>query len=84
MRLDASDINELKPVLKETVLVILAEIDGDRDRIGLLEPEAAASLGIPQHVLGDARRRGEINARKIGKQYVYSKKTLREWLDRPD
>ena len=41
-------------------------------RIGYTEAEASKLLGVPSHVLRDARRRGEIRARKIGKKWIYS------------
>lgn len=57
----------------------LAPLLGD-ERLGYRESEAAEKLGLPRHVLRDARLRGEITARKIGKQYVYAKGALLKYL----
>ena len=51
-----------------------------KERIGYKEEEAAALLGVAKHVLRDARLRGEVFARRIGKSYVYGQKELVEWL----
>ncbi|MEM9354447.1 MAG: helix-turn-helix domain-containing protein [Planctomycetota bacterium] len=53
----------------------------DRDRLGFPEAEAAALLGVRQYVLRDARLRGEITGRKLGRSWCYSRKALETWLE---
>jgi excisionase family DNA binding protein len=38
----------------------------------LTTDELAAHLNVPPHVIRDARKRGDISARKVGKQYRYN------------
>jgi Helix-turn-helix domain len=76
---------DLAAVVKAAVRDALAEHAaadaqlGDA-RIGFTEAEAAAALGLQRHVLADARRRGEIHARRVGKKFVYSRETLASFL----
>lgn len=85
MKLDASDIADLQPVIAAAVRSTLDQLQADglrtSDRIGYPEPEAAALLGIARHVLRDSRLRGEISARLIGKRYVYSRAALIAYLE---
>jgi hypothetical protein len=76
VKLDADDLRELQPLIAECVRATLQQIDADRDRIGYTEREAAEKLGIPKHVLADCRRRGEVKARRHGKQMIYSRQSL--------
>ncbi len=84
MRLDASDIHDLEPVLSAVVRATFDRIEADRaklaDRLGFDEPSSAALLGVPRHVLRDCRLRGEISARKVGCKYIYSRQTLVDFL----
>jgi hypothetical protein len=84
VKLDPADIAELRPLIDAAVRSTVAQIEvADAklaNRLAFPELEAAALLGIPGHVLGDARRRGEISARKIGKKYVYSRAALVAFL----
>ena len=48
--------------------------------ISCAEPQAATALGIAQHRLSDARLRGEIHARRLGKGYIYSRESLARYL----
>lgn len=80
MRIDPNDINDLKPLIRHVVTSMLDEIESRDarlgDRIAYSEAEAAGLLGVPRHVLRDARLRGEIAAKKIGKEYRYSRSAL--------
>ena len=81
MKLDATDIADLAPVIREAARAAIDELQGaearlDGQRLGYPEAEAAALLGLPQHVLRDARRRGELKARRVGKKFVYSRAAL--------
>lgn len=85
MRLDTSDIADLQPVIAAAVRATLAEIAASEaklgnDRLGYTESQAAQLLGIAKHVLADARRRGEIFARKCGKAYLYDRRELLRYL----
>ena len=47
------------------------------DQIAVTEANAAALLDVPRHVLRDARLRGEISAKRIGRRCVYALDDLR-------
>ncbi len=51
-------------------------------RMGFPEAEAASLLGVPRHVLRDARLRNEISAVRVGKKIVYAKEELLAYLTR--
>ncbi len=84
MRLDPADLQELKPLLsaivRETIEQAWAADAKLGDRLGYTEAEAAALLGVPKHVLRDARLRGEISARRVGAKYVYGRQSLVAFL----
>ena len=75
---------ELQPVIEATVKATLEQIEDDRAKLGarlaFSEAEAAAMLGIKTHVLRDIRLRGEIQARKVGKSYRYSRNQLIQFM----
>jgi hypothetical protein len=88
VKLDTSDIRELEPVIRATVVAVLDELWANEamlgNRLGYPEAEAAALLGIPRHVLRDARLRGEILGRTVGRKILYSRESLLNFLaDRP-
>ena len=70
---------EIRAVVAETISQ-LREASLLGGRIGFTEAEAAANLGIPRHRLRDARLRGEVDATKVGKSYVYAAESLRRLL----
>lgn len=78
MRLEPSDL----AAIADAVIDRLEQRDRDESRLGqtgrlgFTEEESARLLGLPKHVLRDARLRGEICAKRIGKRYVYSRATL--------
>jgi hypothetical protein len=85
MKLDASDIADLQPVIATAVRAVLDEIHADEgkldgQRLGYPEAEAAALLGLRPHILRDARLRGEISGRLVGKKIVYSRSELLRYL----
>jgi hypothetical protein len=84
MKLDMSDIRDLEPVIRAAVVAVLDELRANDamlgDRLGYPEAEAAALLGIARHVLRDARLRGEINARTVGRKILYSREALLKFL----
>jgi hypothetical protein len=84
MKLDASDIADLRPLIAEAVRVTLQQIESAEaktsGRLGFTEPEGAAMIGVQRHVLRDCRLRGEIHARKVGSRYVYSREALLAFL----
>ena len=89
MRFDASDLEFLRPLVLEAVQKLAHEIGAfdtliAQDRIGLTQVEAAQMLGVQPYVLGKCRRRGEIYARKVGKQYVFGRDELFNYLKRPE
>lgn len=50
-----------------------AKVDG---RLAFPEAEAAQLLGIPAHSLRDARLRGDVEAVRIGKRWLYTRDEL--------
>lgn len=90
MKLDASDIQELAPLIREVVRAVIDElqsqrgaVEGQSERIGLTEREAAQALGLPYHVLRDARRQGRlpVQPQQIGRKLVYGRESLRQLLN---
>ena len=87
MKLEAADLHELRPVIREIVRETLEQfrsesksVDGRTSRMAHSEPEAAALLGVDRHVLRDARRRGEIKSTKVGGRIAYTPKQLEDYL----
>lgn len=73
--------DDLQPLVRRIVAEVIGTLPPlPTDRIGLTEVEAATACGVPRHVLRDARLRGEIEARKIGRKFVYSVAELRKFL----
>ena len=80
MKIDLS-VDDLQPLVVAIVDEALERIaksarklpDG---RLAFTEAEAAQRLGIPQHSLRDARLRGEIHGRRVGKRILYARDTL--------
>lgn len=90
MKLDPGDIRELAPLIREVVRAVIDELQAERDasggqseRIGLTEREAAQALGLPYHVLRDARLQGRlpIGPTRLGRKLVYSRESLRQLLN---
>lgn len=83
MRLEPSEIQELARAVASEIANKSESVQSllGSNRIGYPEPEAAALLGIAKHVLRDARLRGEVRAKRIGKAYVYSHDALRTFLN---
>lgn len=85
MKLDASDLADLRPLIAaavESTLDSIAQREAKMsDRLGYTEPEAAALIGVAPHVLRDCRLRGEITARKVGCKYIYARKSLSQFLE---
>ena len=75
MKLDASDIDDLRPLIAAAVRATIDEIDADKarlgDRLAFPENEAAGLLGVPRHVLRDCRLRREIVGARVGRRVVY-------------
>jgi hypothetical protein len=77
------DRDDLRPIVEAVVMETLQAM-GDQQpnsRLGYTESEAAEAIGVKNHVLRDARLRGEIKARKVGKRYVYAADELRRFLN---
>lgn len=80
MRLDI-DPTDLLPIVAAAVDAVVARRDELGERLGYPEQEAARLLGVRPYVLRDARYRGEIAARKVGRSYIYSRAALVRWLE---
>ncbi len=79
------DPAEFKPFVEAAVRETLRQVEAEQQqlpggRLAFPEPEAAALLGIPGHSLRDCRRRGEIQAAKIGSRICYTRESLMAFL----
>ncbi|MEX1027074.1 MAG: helix-turn-helix domain-containing protein [Candidatus Paceibacterota bacterium] len=77
------DKSDLRPLIEQVVVEILAQLDVDRQQFSKLaytEPEAAALLNVRRHVLRDARLRGEISGSRVGKRILYERDELLRFL----
>jgi hypothetical protein len=85
MKLEASDLEGLRPLIAEVVRAVMAELSPQaaspgNKRLAFNEPEAAAQLGVAPHVLRDARLRGEIKHTKVGGRIMYTQQQLLDYL----
>lgn len=79
------DSADLKPVIAAAVAEAMAAASTlGTDRLGYSEAEAARSLGMPKHRLRDARLRGEITGRRVGKAVYYARDELVRFLAKGD
>lgn len=76
------DPADLRPLLETVVREIFGLLDWPPGRLALTEPEAAQTLGVPRHVLRDARLVGELHGRRVGRCVVYTRSDLVTYLDR--
>lgn len=79
------DPNALKPLLREIVSEVLAQVEADRarvgDRLAYAEQEAARLLALEPHQLRDERLRGRISASRIvGRRVRYTREDLLAYL----
>jgi len=77
------DSAAFRAVIDDAITATLQRIEAQRGqdgRLGYTEAEAAALLGVRPYVLRDARLRGEVHARKIGKRYIYPRAELLRYL----
>jgi hypothetical protein len=77
--------SDLRPLIEKIVKETLALVDqADRhfdERLAYTEAEAAALLGVAQHVLRDCRLRGEVSASRCGRRIMYQRSDLLRLLD---
>ncbi|MFO0970587.1 MAG: helix-turn-helix domain-containing protein [Gemmataceae bacterium] len=76
---------DLRPLVAEIVAQTVKQMRDDdaktNGRIAWSEAEAAALLGLEQHVLRDERRRGRIQASQgPGRRVLYTRKDLDDYL----
>lgn len=80
------DTYDLQPLIEQVVAETIAKIEANQaklnGRLAYSEPEAAALIGVQQHVLRDCRLRGEIQASKAGKRWLYQRDELLRFLNR--
>jgi hypothetical protein len=78
--------DDLRPLVQMVVTEVIERFEADRTaldgRLAYTEPEAAALIGVQPHVLGDARRRGEIVGARVGKRILYERDQLITFLRR--
>ena len=78
-------IEALRPLLKQIVNEVLAEMEASRaqtdGKLAYTEDEAARLLGLESHQLRDERRRGRIAASQIvGRRIRYTRQDLIDYL----
>jgi hypothetical protein len=73
---------DLAPLVQAAVDAVIARRAELGDRLAYPEQEAARLLGIKPYVLRDARRRGEISGRRVGRSFVYTQRSLLAWLEK--
>jgi Helix-turn-helix domain len=85
LKLDAADLADLQPLIDAIVRSTVERMRETESklgtRIGFTEKEAAEELGIERHRLRDARQRGEIAARRVGRGFVYGRQALVDFLN---
>ena len=86
MKIDFTS-DDLRPLVATIVAETLRQLaEAERKlpdgRLGFPESEAAQRMGVAQHVLRDARLRGEIKGRRVGKRIVYSRAELLKYLEK--
>ena len=79
------DADDLRPIIEQVVTETLARVDDDRpgdDRLAYTESEAAAMIGLEQHVLREQRRLGRIEpcAVRPGRRVLYTPASIRAFL----
>lgn len=77
------DAKSLRPIIAEVVSATLSQRPEEllpAQRLAFPEAEAAALCGVPKHVLRDARLRGEVSGRLLGKKVVYERGELLRFL----
>ncbi|HEX3658217.1 MAG TPA: helix-turn-helix domain-containing protein [Pirellulales bacterium] len=84
MRIELDD-TVLTQLIELVVVATLERVEQQRrhhgDRLAYTEPEAAALVGVKPHVLRDARLRGELSGKRVGKRTVYSRDELLRYLN---
>jgi hypothetical protein len=78
------DAKTLRPLIAEVVAETLSQRPEElvpSQRFAFPEAEAASLIGVPKHVLRDARLRGEISGRLCGKKMVYTRDELTRYLN---
>ena len=89
MKIEADDIREFAPFIREVVRAVLDELTqtigtsgGQSERLGYTEREAAQAMGLAYHTLRDARLQGRLSVQptRIGRKLVYSREALRAFL----
>lgn len=74
------DAKSLEELVRRIVTKTIGLSDWPAGRIALDEGEAAAACGVARHVLRDLRLAGRIQAKKLGRKYVYSRSDLLDAL----
>jgi hypothetical protein len=80
------DPEDLRPLVEIVVTETIKQLEAERAKLdgqlAFTEAKAAALIGVAPHVLGDARRRGEVSGSKCGKRVVYTREELLVFLRR--
>ena len=80
---ESADLRPLVEQIVDEVSKRKSAVDHKLDvtRLAFPEGEAASALGIAPHVLRDARLRGELKAKKLGRRWLYSRQALADFFD---
>ncbi len=80
---DADLTDTIRGILREELKAALQSAKKSKARYGKLgytESEAADVIGVPMRTIQDARRNGRINAARIGKHWIISRKEIDRML----
>jgi hypothetical protein len=77
----AFDRADLKPLVEAVIAELVDRLAPMDDRMAVDEQEASRLFSVKPHVLRDARLRGELKGRKLGKKIVYSRKELARFIE---
>lgn len=73
---------DLEPLVRTIVAETIASVESMKpsETLSWNETAAAGILGVAVHTLRDARRRGEITARQLGRAWLYERAELIRFL----
>lgn len=83
MKLDAEDIRDLAPVIREVVETVLQDLNGKRSTptLALKPRDAAAAIGISERLLWERTKAGEVPHKRIASRIVYPVEALRQYIE---
>ena len=78
------DAEDFQPLIEQCVRRAVEEMDSRNGRLSYGEAEAASLIGVSKAALRNARYRGEVKATRLGKNWLYRRTDLLEFLDQQE